>query len=65
MSCDEENPVQPAMVGHSDSSRLTEQILDGSHLNSPADLDVNDRRPYQVGACLLTTTLFQDGGLVG
>jgi len=44
---------------------MTSKVLDGSHLNSPADLDVNDGRHYQVGACLLTTVFFKDVGLVG
>ncbi|BDA44841.1 probable trimethylguanosine synthase at C-terminar half [Coccomyxa sp. Obi] len=40
-------------------------ILDGAHLASPADLDINDDRRYRFGRCLLTTVYLEDIGLVG
>lgn len=44
---------------------VEDEILDGGHLASPADLDINDDRRYRVGRCLLTTVYLEDIGLVG
>ncbi len=40
-------------------------IFDGNHIKSPAELDINDRKKYRVGRCLLTTVYLEDIGLVG
>lgn len=44
---------------------VADVILDGAHIASPADLDIDDVRRYRVGRCLLTTVYLEDIGLVG
>ncbi|CAL8469420.1 g8961 [Coccomyxa elongata] len=44
---------------------IEDVILDGAHIASPADLDIDDDRRYRVGRCLLTTVYLEDIGLVG